>query len=44
MQMSRNDLQSIKLGPLQYPSPYATIVLAVALSYLHVGGKTPTVL
>jgi hypothetical protein len=24
--------------------PYATIVLAVALSYLHVGGSTPTVL
>ena len=23
---------------------HATIVLAVALSYLHVGGKTPTVL
>jgi hypothetical protein len=26
------------------PHSYATIVLAVALSYLHVGGKTPTVL
>jgi hypothetical protein len=26
------------------PHAYATIVLAVALSYLHVGGNTPTVL
>lgn len=26
------------------PATYATMVLAVALSYLHVGGSTPTVL
>jgi hypothetical protein len=28
--------------PSSTPVVYATIVLAVALSYLHVGGRTPT--
>ncbi len=30
--------------PLLFPQAYATNVLAVALSYLQVGGSTPTVL
>jgi len=30
--------------PLPLPQAYATNVLAVALSYLQVGGSTPTVL
>jgi len=39
-----HDLNPYPNSPVEFIIVYETKVLAVALSYLHVGGRTPTVL